>query len=64
MKIHNLSQEWNDIKPLLTEELEKLGANEAEIRYILTTTSEISSTIEVSLTEYARKELRYLREFF
>ena len=56
-----LNRDWKIIEPKLKEELQKLGADEEEIKQILDATFQMATEID-DIEKYAKEELDLLRE--
>jgi len=56
-----LNRDWKIFEPKLKEELQKLGADEEEIKQILDATFQMATEID-DIKEYAEQELNLLRE--
>jgi hypothetical protein len=56
-----LNRDWKIFEPKLKEELQKLGADEEEIKQILDATFQMATEID-DIKEYAKEELDLLRE--
>ena len=56
-----LNRDWKIFEPKLKEELQKLGADEEEIKQILDATFQMATEID-DIEKYAKEELDLLRE--